>query len=68
MAAKLPFTEDDLKAAAGPTSYARGLGYVDQVEYLAGRVQRRVTDCDRFAGTAADSGCSGHDREEISVL
>ena len=35
MAAKLPFTEDDLKAVAGPTSYARGLGYVDQVEYLA---------------------------------
>src|SRR5215469_2442687 len=35
MAAKLPFTEDNLKAAAGPASYARGLGYVDQVEYLA---------------------------------
>lgn len=34
MAAKLPFTEDDLRRAAGPASYARGLGYLNQVEDL----------------------------------
>jgi uncharacterized Zn finger protein len=31
----LSFTEDDLRRAAGPTSYARGVGYLDRVEELA---------------------------------
>jgi uncharacterized Zn finger protein len=31
----LPFTEDDLRRAAGPTSYARGVGYLDRVKELA---------------------------------
>jgi SWIM zinc finger len=31
----LPFTEDDLRRAAGPASYARGVGYLDRVEQLA---------------------------------
>ena len=30
----LPFTEDNLRRAAGPASYARGVGYVDRVEEL----------------------------------
>lgn len=30
----LTFTEDDLRRAAGPTSYARGVGYLDRVEEL----------------------------------
>ena len=34
MAAKLPFTEEDLRRAAGPMSYARGLGYLERVEKL----------------------------------
>jgi uncharacterized Zn finger protein len=34
MVPDLPFTEDDLKRAAGATSYARGLGYLNQVEDL----------------------------------
>jgi hypothetical protein len=31
----LAFTEDDLRRAAGPASYARGVGYLDLVEELA---------------------------------
>jgi hypothetical protein len=31
----LPFTDDDLRRAAGPASYARGVGYLDRVEELA---------------------------------
>lgn len=34
MAPAIPFTEDDLQRAAGPASYARGFGYLDQVEDL----------------------------------
>jgi hypothetical protein len=34
MVPKLPFTEDDLKRAASPMSYARALGYLDKVEDL----------------------------------
>ena len=30
----LTFTEDDLRRAAGPTSYARSVGYLDRVEEL----------------------------------
>jgi uncharacterized Zn finger protein len=34
MGQNLPFTEDDLRDAAGPASYARGAGYLDRVEEL----------------------------------
>lgn len=34
MAANLPFTEEDLRSAAGPASYGRGLGYLNLVEDL----------------------------------
>jgi uncharacterized Zn finger protein len=34
MAPNLPFTEEDLRRAAGPASYARGLGYLERVENL----------------------------------
>jgi uncharacterized Zn finger protein len=34
MASAIPFTEDDLQRAAGPVSYTRGLGYLNQVEDL----------------------------------
>lgn len=34
MAPNLPFTDEDLRRAAGPASYGRGLGYVDRVEGL----------------------------------
>ena len=35
MGVNLLFTDDDLRSAAGPTSYARGLGYLNRVEDLA---------------------------------
>ena len=31
MGQSLPFADDDLRRAAGPVSYARGLGYLDRV-------------------------------------
>jgi len=34
MGLNLPFTEDDLRHAAGPASYARATGYLDRVEEL----------------------------------
>ena len=34
MGQSLPFTDDDLRRAAGPVSYARGLGYLDRVAEL----------------------------------
>ncbi len=34
MGQSVPFSEDDLRRAAGPLSYARGAGYLDQVEHL----------------------------------
>lgn len=34
MGQSLPFTDDDLRRAAGPVSYARGLGYLDRVGEL----------------------------------
>jgi uncharacterized Zn finger protein len=34
MAQAIPFTEDDLQRAGGPASYARGLGYLNQVTDL----------------------------------
>jgi SWIM zinc finger len=35
MGQTLPFTENDLRRAAGPASYARGVGYLDRVSELA---------------------------------
>ena len=34
MAANLPYAEEDLRRAAGPASYARGLGYLERVDNL----------------------------------
>lgn len=55
MAANLPYTEDDLRRAAGPASYTRGLGYLSQVEDL------------EFTGTWATATVFGSDAYEVRL-
>jgi len=55
MAEALGFTEDDLRYAAGPTSYARGLGYLNQVEDL------------QIAGTRVTATVFGNDAYEVRL-
>jgi tetratricopeptide (TPR) repeat protein len=55
MGQNLPFTDDDLRRAAGPMSYARGVGYLDQVEELV------------IAGAWVSATVSGNDQYRVRL-